>query len=310
MNDDRPTPADARLVGMLNRLFYDIEAERYDADHPEVIEGDARWWSARAPELLRTLRSQLTPHIPVRILDVGCGTGFVSSLLLAHLRANDLVVGVDQSEGMLRRARTKLDDGAAGRVRLVRGDVARLHFRSASFDLLTVNSVLHHCFDYRAVVRELDRVLKPGGYLMLAHEPNREFFRSSLVRAAAATWKLLGFGMRVPRDTCDAINARLQAVETTATPVSPDEILRLVEYHSPVEQGPVRIDRTRGFSLSNILAEDLGRYRVIEHTEYSTFHLRPQLAPASLLGRIAGTAARLLHGRGNLFSAVLQKPRS
>ena len=78
--------------------------------------------------------------------------------------------------------------------------------------MLTVNSFLHHVYDYRAVLREIDRVLKPGGYLVLAHEPNREFFRSPLIRLAASAWKLAGFGMTVPKDLCDRINVRLREV--------------------------------------------------------------------------------------------------
>jgi hypothetical protein len=89
--------------------------------------------------------------------------------------------------------------------------------------------------------------------------------------------------------------------------IRPDEILRLVEYHSPVEQGPIKIDKNKGFSLRDLLSHELCGYTVIESTEYSTFYHRPQLQTNRWLMGLAQTAAGLLNGKGNLFSAVLHK---
>src|SRR5262245_44158334 len=185
--------ADAATVRKLNQVFYDVEADQYDDRHPEVIEGDADWWTSRGQKLVQELKSGLTPPAGLMILDVGCGTGFVANLLSDSLAEGDLIVGLDHSEGMLRRARSKLADAGC---RFARADAGDLPFQDQSFHMLTLNSFLHHVYDYRAVLRGIDRVLKPGGYLLLAHEPNREFFRSPFVRWAGAAWKLLGFGMK------------------------------------------------------------------------------------------------------------------
>lgn len=303
MSETGRMAGDAQFVRKLNEIFYDVEAEQYDARHPEVIEGDADWWRRRSQEILRALRAD--GAAAVRILDVGCGTGFVPSVVADLLASSDLVVGVDQSAGMLARARAKVGEG--GRCRFVRGDAAGLQFRDASFDVVTVNSFLHHVYDYRAVLREIDRVLRPGGYLVIAHEPNRDFFRSPLVRAAGAAWKCAGLGMRLPPAIRDEVNARLRQTRLASAAVSADEILRLVEYHSPVEQSPVRIDPDKGFRPAEWLAQDLRRYRVLELTEYSTFYHRPLLTRHPWLMRVAKRAATVLKGRGNLFSAVLRK---
>jgi ubiquinone/menaquinone biosynthesis C-methylase UbiE len=295
------------LVKSLNQIFYDVEAEQYDERHPEVIEGDADWWISRGPELVRELRSRLTAGSGLMILDVGCGTGFVSSLLTDYLVEGDCLIGLDHSEGMLRRARSKLSEEQLGRCRFARGDAASLQFRDHSFDMLTLNSFLHHVYDYRSVLKEVDRVLKPGGYLVLAHEPNRDFFQSPLSRLAASAWKLIGCGMTVPKDTCDKVNSRLHATHLAATELRAADILRLVEYHSPVEQAPIRIDKNKGFSLRDLLAEDLHGYVLLEAQEYSTFYLRPQLQRHPRWLRVVKTLARLLNGKGNLFSAVLRK---
>jgi hypothetical protein len=80
-----------------------------------------------------------------------------------------------------------------------------------------------------------------------------------------------------------------------------------VEYHSPVEQGPIKIDKNKGFSLGDLLMHELRGYTLVEATEYSTFYRRPQLETNGWLSRLAQGAAGLLNGRGNLFSAVLRK---
>jgi SAM-dependent methyltransferase len=254
---------------------------------------------------LQALRAESGGGPGLRILDVGCGTGFIPGVLLDLLAPGDMLVGLDQSAGMLARARAKV--GGEGRCRLVRGDAAGLQFRTGSFDLVTVNSFLHHVYDYRAVLREIDRVLRPGGYLVLAHEPNRDFFRSPMVRMAGAAWKLAGLGMRLPADLCDEINARLRAAALAPAAVAPDEILRLVEYHSPVEQGAVRIDPDKGFRPADLFADELRGYGVVELNAYSTFYHRPLLARHPWLMRVAKRAATVLKGKGNLFSAVLRK---
>jgi ubiquinone/menaquinone biosynthesis C-methylase UbiE len=295
---------DARVVAKLNQIFYDVEAERYDARHPEVIEGDADWWASRGRGLLEELRIGLTPATGLQILDVGCGTGFVAALLCGDLGDGDLLVGVDQSEGMLMRARAKL---AGTRVQLTRGDAASLQFPDRSFHLLALNSLLHHVYDYRSVLREADRVLKPGGYLILAHEPNKEFFQSRFIRIAASAWKLAGFGMKLPQDICKTINSRLQSSDPTAPELRADDILRLVEYHSPVEQDAIRIDQSKGFAPRHLLQEELRGYSVVELNEYSTFYHRPLLERHRWLLRAAKAAASLLDGKGNLFSAILRK---
>lgn len=299
----RITPDD-RLVRTLNQVFYDVEAEHYDERHPEVVEGDAAWWSARGAALVQALKSGLASERGLRILDVGCGTGFVSDLLSRHLVAGDMVIGIDQSEGMLRRARSKVSGAIAT---FVRGDASHLQFRSNAFHLVAVNSFLHHVYDYRSVLREIDRVLKPEGYLVLAHEPNREFFRSRGRRVAASLWKLAGFRMSIPADLRDRINARLRAAQLATADLHADEILRCVEYHSPVEQAPIAIDPNKGLSPRQLLADELRHYAVMELTTYSTFYHRPLLERHPRLQQVAKAAARLVTADGNLFSAVLRK---
>ena len=91
------------------------------------------------------------------VLDVATGTGAVALELLR--RKGCAVVGLDQSAQMLEVARRRLPDG----VRLVEGEADELPFPDASFDALTFTYLLRYVDDPAATVRELARVVRPGG---------------------------------------------------------------------------------------------------------------------------------------------------
>jgi SAM-dependent methyltransferase len=99
---------------------------------------------------------------PERILDVGCGTGLLFDRLSEALPDAGLF-GVDPSAGMLGVARGK----AGGRAALTRAAAERLPFRSGSFDLVLTVSALHYWREPAAGVREIRRVLRPGGQVAI-----------------------------------------------------------------------------------------------------------------------------------------------
>lgn len=92
-----------------------------------------------------------------RVLDACCGTG---DLALEAQRAGGRVTGLDFSERMLERARRKSAD-----VDWVHGDVLALPFPDGSFDAATVGFGIRNVEDLEAGLRELARVLRPGGRL-------------------------------------------------------------------------------------------------------------------------------------------------
>ena len=103
-----------------------------------------------------------------RVLDVGCGTGRLAERLVGADGVRT-VVGCDFSGGMLENAAERLADARrAGRVHLVRGDATRLPFADAAFDAAVSTEAFHWFPDQDAALRELRRVLRPGGRLMLA----------------------------------------------------------------------------------------------------------------------------------------------
>jgi demethylmenaquinone methyltransferase/2-methoxy-6-polyprenyl-1,4-benzoquinol methylase len=98
-----------------------------------------------------------------RVLDVATGTGMVAEELLR--RYGCAVVGLDQSDAMLRRARAKVAASPmlAERLQIVAGEAEALPFGDAEFDHLTFTYLLRYVDDPGATLRELARVVKPGG---------------------------------------------------------------------------------------------------------------------------------------------------
>lgn len=113
------------------------------------------------PRWRRALVSSLAPRDGQRILDVATGTGMVAAELLARARCT--VVGIDQSAAMLARARARFAAGAGSRIELVEGEAESLPFEAESFDGLTFTYLLRYVDDPAATVRELTRVVRPGG---------------------------------------------------------------------------------------------------------------------------------------------------
>jgi demethylmenaquinone methyltransferase/2-methoxy-6-polyprenyl-1,4-benzoquinol methylase len=116
------------------------------------------------PRWRRALVEAIHPRPGQRVLDVATGTGMVAFALAAR---GCEVVGLDQSEEMLAAARAKLDASPElrERVSFVAGEAERLPFGDGQFDALTFTYLLRYVDDRAATMRELVRVVRPGGRL-------------------------------------------------------------------------------------------------------------------------------------------------
>jgi demethylmenaquinone methyltransferase / 2-methoxy-6-polyprenyl-1,4-benzoquinol methylase len=114
------------------------------------------------PRWRRALVDAVDPRPGQRVLDVATGTGLVAGEVA---RRGCEVVGLDQSEAMLAMAEARLaaDHGLADRVTFVHGEAERLPFADCSFDALTFTYLLRYFDDRPATLRELARVVRPGG---------------------------------------------------------------------------------------------------------------------------------------------------
>jgi SAM-dependent methyltransferase len=126
------------------------------------------------PPVAAPLCQRLRLPVPGRLLDVGGGTGRIAALVRPLVAQ---VVICDLSPAMLRQARAKCDcDG-------LQSWAERLPFSDASFERVLVVDALHHFADQQAAVRELWRVLKPGGRLVI-EEPDITYLGPKLIQLA------------------------------------------------------------------------------------------------------------------------------
>jgi ubiquinone/menaquinone biosynthesis C-methylase UbiE len=115
--------------------------------------------------MIRRIADASSGSKPLRILDIGCGTGvFAGRLREALPRAR--VWGLDLVAGMLEQGRARWRHHA-GAVQPVQGDSERLPFQSDSFDVVTCANSFHHYPHQDRAVAEMHRVLAPGGRLLL-----------------------------------------------------------------------------------------------------------------------------------------------
>lgn len=147
------------------RAMFDRIAPVYDAMNHVMTAGLDRRWRQLAAEVV----------LPGdRVLDACCGTG---DLALAARRRGGVVTGLDFSPVMLERARHKALD-----VQWVQGDLLALPFPDGSFEAATVGFGVRNVADLPLALRELRRVLMPGGRLAILeitqpHGVLRPFYR-------------------------------------------------------------------------------------------------------------------------------------
>jgi len=143
------------------------------------------------------LLSELDREPVETLLDIGTGTGHV--LQLARDRVTT-AVGIDRSRDMLNVARANIFRAGLRHFQVRQADMQQLPFPEASFDVATLHMVLHYAERPGAAIREIGRVLRPGGRLIIAdfaaHDVN------ALKEEHAHLW--LGFSESLLDDWCQA----------------------------------------------------------------------------------------------------------
>ena len=118
------------------------------------------------PAAIESMLRELEPSPSCRLLDAGGGTGRVSGFLREHVGS---VVLSDISMGMLREAATKVD------LRPTRALTESMPFSDGFFDCVLMVDALHHVGDQVQTARELWRVIKPGGRIVIQEPDIRKF---------------------------------------------------------------------------------------------------------------------------------------
>jgi len=142
------------------RDLFAVVAPRYDLINDLQSLGWHRHWKRR-------LVKWADPKLGERALDVCCGTGDIAFALAA---AGAETIGFDFSTGMLdvaRHRQARKSDPRAQGIQFVQGDALALPFADGAFNLVTISYGLRNLADFDRGLRELTRVLAPGGRLLV-----------------------------------------------------------------------------------------------------------------------------------------------
>ncbi|MCP9440211.1 MAG: methyltransferase domain-containing protein [Nitrospira sp.] len=124
------------------------------------------------------------------VLEVGVGTGIALPMYPSHCR----IVGIDLSEGMLAKAKERVEALRLSHVQLHRMDAGAMEFPDDSFDTVVAAYVVTAVPDYRKVVNEMIRVCRPGGRIvMLNHFSNGNKVINAIERVLSPLTKHLGW---------------------------------------------------------------------------------------------------------------------
>ncbi len=139
------------------------------------------------------------------VVDLGCGRGKDVLRAAALVGPAGQAIGVDASEEMLARARAALPAGTTN-ARFLRGDLAALPLPPACASLVTSNCAINHAPDKAAVYREIHRVLRAGGRVVVSDVVSEEALPES-VRLDPAAWAACYGGAIPEADYLAAIRA-------------------------------------------------------------------------------------------------------
>ena len=170
------------------RAAYSDAAEHPDREHPFPIGRPFAESLGYPPNQLAKLPDAsieafagvsnvaVTAEIPLgaTVLDLGCGAGLDSLLAAAKTGALGRVIGVDFSGPMLDRARRSASEAGLRNVGFREADAERLPLDDASVDVALVNGILNLNPAREAILRELARVVRPGGVVYAAELILRE----------------------------------------------------------------------------------------------------------------------------------------
>jgi demethylmenaquinone methyltransferase/2-methoxy-6-polyprenyl-1,4-benzoquinol methylase len=199
----------------VRRLFSTI-ADRYDLITVVLSFGLDRGWKRRAMDLA-------APRAGFRVLDLACGTG---DLAFAAASRGASVVGLDVTHRMLQLAREKarlvgpraphpahrIPPSASRTPVFVTGDMGALPFEDAHFDIVTTGYGLRNVPDLTLAVREIHRVLRPGGTLVSLdfNRPDNAIVRAVYLAYLSGVGGALGWALHGQPDAYRYIPASIR----------------------------------------------------------------------------------------------------
>jgi SAM-dependent methyltransferase len=165
---------DAYLSDLVHRQEL---AFRETASHLETEFGSQEQWlralNEEHPKFIPFLTGRCGLRFHGRILEIGAGVCWLSAEL-SKIPAVEEIIATDFSPALLRDVAPKilrLRRAVAAKITRMPGDFHRLDFPDDSFDFVVCSAVIHHAVDVVRVLREVKRVLRPGGRFVAIREP-------------------------------------------------------------------------------------------------------------------------------------------
>ncbi len=210
-----PYAGDTRRKGEQVREMFDSIAPAYDFMNRAMTLGIDRLWRRRVVKMVAQTGA-------ADILDIASGTGDLA-IALGRALPRARVTGVDLSEGMIAIGREKVARAALdSRVTLGVADCLSLPFADASFDAVTVAFGVRNFQDLLAGYREMHRVLRPGGLLVVLELSTpeskyvRPFYNFYTRRVIPMAGRLVSHDSNAYRYLPDSIRAVAQGHEMCA----------------------------------------------------------------------------------------------
>lgn len=271
----------AQFQSAVNLIFHECEAERYDELHADMRSSLPQQFALLINDLIA---ADSFPNEPLRILDIGGGTGQSAELLLDQLkmiRVAQLDL-LDTSPKMIELC-AKRKSIRSYQPRFIRGTLADLK-ESSRYNLILCCSVLHHIPDLEEFGSKLQTLQPPGGVFLHLQDPNGAALASSVLRRrmkaleAAPEVRLRSLssrlhpqrlanrarrmlGLPVPRSYMETVNEALLASGVAAVPLTDDEIWSVTD---------LRVHDGKGVETDS-LQHVLPGYRLVSQRSYAFY---------------------------------------
>lgn len=275
----------------VNVVFHDFEAHHYDNIHNDMRES----LQEQIDLLIGDLQKNNFPkHQELRLLDIGCGTGLSTQILLhsALGPAISHITLLDTSPNMLQYAEEKAKNWGKD-YELVNADIAQLNQK---FDVVIICSVLHHIPNLGRFLSKVDQLLNENGILIHLQDPNGDFLahpqykermaryakvlgaqpaKFSLKKLFPKKWKQYLNRKRGKKTYIDLVNDTLLAEKTISKRMSADEIWSVTDIHVETKNEV----ENKGISLG-FLKKELHNFRLINQRSYGFYgFLKSDLLP-------------------------------
>jgi SAM-dependent methyltransferase len=229
-------------LGLRSRRSLTSEPRRKIVEHNPKEPGTNRWQpdyvrthfaeqagylaTVSATDVLQQVAAQAEALLNLksgnRVLEVGCGSGVFLPRLAEKVQPNGQVVGLDHSDALVVEARKSADASQySDAITVDLGDAYKLPYPSSTFDAAHCERVLMHLADPTAAVREMARVVRPGGVVVAAEpdwagarfdHPDQEALRLVYLRALSMRNVDVGLTLNRRFAECGLVNRRFAPV--------------------------------------------------------------------------------------------------